>query len=71
MGFIHDDSELKDYSLNKLRECFSPKTEVAYFESEEWIRFSAENLSLALPIKVEIYKAVRMLPINYSLRDSE
>jgi len=71
LGYIYDDKKLENYSLRKLRERFLFKPEFVYFKSEEWIKFAAEDLSLALMIKVAIYKAVGTLPMNYSLHDSE
>jgi len=64
IALIYDDNELKDYSFGKLRKRFSSKSELVYFKSGEWIRFASENLSLALNIKEEIYKAVGILPMD-------
>jgi len=67
IGFVADDTELKEHSFSALRMRFYLKTEFVYFYSDQWINFAAKNLKLALEIKVAAYKAVGILPENYSL----
>jgi len=67
IGLAYDDTELKDHALDFLKIRFSWKTELAYFETREWIRFAASDLKLALKIKVAAYKAIGILAENYSL----
>jgi len=61
IGFIYDDLELKKHAIYYLKERYYPKSSLGYFETDDWIKFAATNLRLALEIKVSAYKAVGIL----------
>jgi len=66
LGFIYDDKDLKEHATYHLKKRYSPQTSLGYFETDEWIKFAATDLRLALKIKVAAYKSVGSLPMNYT-----